>query len=57
MNAVEMPDRIARDFIMFVRQNNGSLSKHRRDKEFEALTDAEVHELETIVNDVFASIS
>lgn len=53
MNAVEMPDRIAQDFIMFVRQNNGSLPKRRRGKEFKALADAEVHELETIVNDVF----
>ena len=41
---------------MFVRQNNGSLSKRRRGKEFETLTDAEVHEIESIVNDVFADM-
>ena len=57
MNTIEMPDRIAQDFIMFVRQNNGSLPKRRRGKEFEVLTDAEIHELETIVNDVFVSKS
>ena len=54
MNAVEMPDRMAQDFIMFVRQE-GDLPKRRRTKEFEALTDAEVTELVSIVNDVFLS--
>ena len=53
MNTVEMPNRVARDFIMFVRQNGGSSSKRRRSKGFEVLTDAEVHKLETIVNDMF----
>ena len=57
MNAVEMPDRVAQDFVMFVRQNDGSLPKRRRGKEFEVLTDAEIHNLETIVNDVFTGES
>lgn len=56
-SAVEMPDQTARDFIMFVRQNNGSLPKRRRGKEFKALTDAEVDEFETIINDVFSGES
>lgn len=53
MNAVEMPDRLAGDFIMFVRQNEGSLPKRRRTREFGALTDSEVSELEAIVQDAF----
>lgn len=53
MNSVEMPDRLARDFIMFVRQNEGSLPKRRREREFEALTDSELSDLEAIVQDSF----
>jgi len=53
MNTVEMPDRIAEDFIMFARQNQWKLPKKRRQKEFEKLTDAEVLELEAIVSDAF----
>ena len=53
MNAVEMPDRLAGDFIMFVRQNEGSLPERRRKKEFEALSDSEIAELEAIVQDAF----
>lgn len=53
MNSVEMPDRLAGDFIQFVRQNKGSLPNRRRKREFEALTDAEVSELEIIVQDIF----
>ncbi len=53
MNSVEMPDRLAGDFIMFVRQNEGSLPKRHRNKEFEALTDSELSDLEAIVQDAF----
>jgi len=53
MNSVEMPDSLARDFIMFVRQNKGSLPKRRRESEFEALTDSELSDLEAIVQDSF----
>jgi len=53
MNSVEMPDRLAGDFIMFVRQNEGSLPKRRREREFEALTDSELSDLEAIVQDSF----
>lgn len=56
MNAVEMPDRMAEDFVMFARQNAGRLPKRRREKEFKALTNAEVAELEAIVQDVFADM-
>ena len=39
--------------LMFIRQNNGTLSKRRRAKEFSDLTDDEVQRLETIIQDVF----
>lgn len=51
MDAVEMPDRVAENFVLFVRQNNGKLAKRRRDAEFAALSDEEVTHLETIVRD------
>lgn len=50
---IEMPDRLAQNLIMFIRQNNGTLSKRRRKSEFAALTDAEVQSLELIIQDVF----
>lgn len=53
MGLVEMPDRLAQDLIRFIRQNNGVLSKKRREKEFSALTDDEVQSLEGIVRDAF----
>lgn len=53
MEQVEMPDRKVDDFIRYVRENEGKLSKRRREKEFAALTDAEVEGLELIVDDVF----
>ncbi|MBW7851396.1 MAG: Fic family protein [Rhodospirillales bacterium] len=53
MDTVEMPDRLAENLIMFVRQNGGSLSKKRRQSEFEALTDVEVAQLEAIVREAF----
>ena len=53
MDAVEMPDRMAENLVMFIRQNNGSLSKKRREGEFKQLRDDEVTLIEGIVNDVF----
>jgi hypothetical protein len=53
MDAVEMPDRLAEDLVMFVRQNKGTLSKNRREHEFTELTDDEVTLLERIVRDAF----
>lgn len=54
METVEMPDRLAQDLIMFIRQNDGKLPKRRRGKEFVALTDDEVSRIEAIYNEVFA---
>jgi len=54
MDAVEMPDRVAEDLVLFIRQNDGSLSKKRREGEFNNLRDEEVASIEDIVNDAFA---
>jgi len=54
MDAVEMPDRVAEDLVLFIRQNDGSLSKKRREGEFKNLRDDEVASVESIVNDAFA---
>ena len=48
-----MPDRLAQNLIMFIRQNGGTLSKRRREKEFSALTDDEVQKLESIIQDTY----
>src|SRR5436309_10028180 len=53
MNTVEMPDRLAENLVMFIRNNRGKLSKKRRENEFRELTDKEVALLEGIVDDVF----
>ena len=57
MDTVEMPDRLAEDFLFFVRQNAGKLPKKRREREFAALTDQEAAALEAIVRDAFDGFS
>jgi hypothetical protein len=54
MDVVEMPDRIAEDLVMFIRQNRGTLSKSRRERELKQLRDDEVLLIESIVGDAFA---
>ncbi len=50
MEAVEMPDRVAENLVMFIRQNNGTLSKNRREREFKLLTDDdEVQQIDHII--------
>ena len=54
MNAIEMPDSLAQQVIIFIRQNGGKFPKRRRDREpLSKLTEEEVATLEDIVNDVF----
>ena len=53
MEAVEMPDRIAENLVMFIRQNNGALSRTPREGEFKQLRDDEVHLVERIVGEAF----
>ena len=54
LDTVEMPNRVAEDLLMFIRQNSGSLPKRRRTGEFAKLRDDEVTTLEGIVRDTFA---
>jgi hypothetical protein len=54
MNMIEMPDRLAQDLVMHIRQNNGKLSKKRRAGIFEKLTDEEVSQAEEITKNAFA---
>jgi hypothetical protein len=53
MDVVEMPDRVAANLVMFIRRNNGKLSRKRREGEFMKLREDEVTLLESIVNDAF----
>jgi hypothetical protein len=53
MDTVDMPDRLAENLLMFIRQNGGTLPKRRRQREFEALDDREVRQLEAIVREAF----
>ena len=53
MDTVEMPDRLAENLLMFIRQNGGTLPKRRRQKEFKALHDKEVWQLEEVVQEAF----
>ncbi|MBM3503343.1 MAG: cell filamentation protein Fic [Alphaproteobacteria bacterium] len=54
METIEMPDRLAQDIIMFMRQNGGSIPKARREKELASLTDDEARRIEAVYRDVFA---
>jgi hypothetical protein len=53
MDTIEMPNRLVQNLILFIRQNDGKLSRRKREIEFSALTDDEVQRLENIVQDVF----
>jgi len=53
MDAVEMPDRMAENLVLYIRQNAGKLSKKRRQGEFKKLRNDEVMLIEGIVADVF----
>jgi hypothetical protein len=53
MESVEMPDRLAENLVMFIRQNKGRLSRKRREDEFRQLRDDEVVSVERIVADAF----
>jgi Fic/DOC family len=53
MDTIEMPDRVAENLVMFIRQNKGTLAMKRRTEEFSKLRDDEVASLERIVRDAF----
>ena len=54
METVEMPDQLAQDLIMFIRQNDGKLPIRRRRREFAALTDKEAAQIEAICDEAFS---
>ena len=53
MDAAEMPDRLAENLVMFIRQNNGTLPRNRRKGEFNKIRDDEVNLIEGIVREAF----
>jgi len=53
METVEMPDRLAQNLLMFMRQNDGRIPRRRRENEFAKLTDEEVKRIEAIYDEVF----
>jgi hypothetical protein len=49
----EMPDRMVALLVRFLEHNDGKLSKRARTREFDALTDEEVREIENRYREVF----
>jgi hypothetical protein len=52
-NYIDMPDKLVDMLIRFLNQNKGKLSKRARDKEFNKLTEEEVHSIERKYDDIF----
>lgn len=48
-----MPDKMVALLVRFLDQNNGILSNRAREKEFSALTDAEINQIERKYNEIF----
>jgi len=53
MEIVDMPDHLAQNLLMFMRQNCGKIPKRRRKNEFAALTDEEAQRIEAIYGEIF----
>ena len=53
---VDMPDRTVDLLFRFLQQNDGRLSKRAREREFQALTNAEVDEIEGIYESLWAAV-
>jgi len=51
----EMPDSKVALLVRFLKQNEGTLSKRAREKEFEALSDAEIERIQNTFEDFFVS--
>ena len=52
---VDMPDRLCDLLFRFLRQNNGTLSRRARTKEFAPLTEAEIGRIETLYGEAFGN--
>ncbi|MEO6132077.1 MAG: Fic family protein [Saprospiraceae bacterium] len=50
----EMPDKMVATLVRFLEQNNGSLSKRMREKEFKILAEKEIKEIENEYNEIFS---
>jgi hypothetical protein len=53
MDAIEMPDRLAENLVLYIRKNKGVLGRKRRLGEFKMLRDNEAALVEGIVRDAF----
>jgi len=53
MAIVDMPDRLVSLLFRFLRQQGGVLSQWARSREFQALTEQEVAEVETLYRHYF----
>ncbi len=51
-NIVDMPDQLIDLFIKCVRQNGGSLSQRKRSAHFHMLTDKEISNMESVIQQV-----
>ena len=53
-NYIDMPDKLVDLLIRFITQNDGKLSKRAREREFEKLTDSEIHTIEEKYAEIFS---
>jgi len=51
---IEMPDNKIKSLINFILQNNGKLSKNKREKYYEKLTELEIERIEKIIDEYFS---
>lgn len=49
----EMPDKMVAMLVRFLEQNNGKLSKRATTKEFKALTEREIEDIENRYREIF----
>lgn len=50
---LDMPERLVDRFVQFTLQNDGTLSKSKRKKDFPDLTDADVQAMQNLVREIF----
>ncbi len=50
---IEMPDNKIKSLITFILQNNGKLSKNKKEKYYEKLTEVEIESIENIIDEHF----
>ena len=50
-----MPDKLVATLVRFLQQNNGTLSKRAREKEFKMLTEKEANKIEKTFREIFAT--